>query len=92
MKGAGSPQPTRMTSGSPSARLITVDALIPPKTAVDDQIDLMLEQLAHFVRIAQRIGVAGHDQGHAHQWLAEFFQQCQGNRMAWHTQADGAFF
>src|SRR5690606_16722178 len=30
MKGCGSPHPTRNTSGSPSTRLITVDASTPP--------------------------------------------------------------
>src|SRR3990167_3523464 len=57
-----------------------VDALTPAETAVDDQIDLVFEQLAHFVGIAHWQRLARQNQADAHQWLAEFAEQRLGKR------------
>ncbi|MNW11024.1 hypothetical protein D3C71_2083750 [compost metagenome] len=50
----------------------------------------MLEDLPHFIGIAQRQRLARQNQTDAHQRLAEFAEQRLGNRVIGYPQANGA--
>ena len=57
-------------------------------TAINHQIHRMLQTLADFVWVRQRLVVFGQHQSTRQQRLAQFAQQRQRNRIIWHAQTN----